>query len=86
MPVIKIQLLQETTGFKGRVFADPTRTLYRELGMDIESLERTPAGQERKSYLVLGAFANATQSILVGSQVPLFYRLEFFRCMVVESP
>lgn len=54
--------------------------------MDIESLERTPAGQERKSYLVLGAFANATQSIWVGSQVPLFYRLEFFRCMVVESP
>ncbi|KIK06323.1 hypothetical protein K443DRAFT_674311 [Laccaria amethystina LaAM-08-1] len=58
-----IQSYAETTGFKGRIFADPTRTLYRELGMDIESLERTPAGQERRSYLVLGAFANATQSI-----------------------
>lgn len=58
-----IQSYAETTGFKGRIFADPTRTLYRELGMNIESLERTPAGQERRSYLVLGAFANATQSI-----------------------
>ncbi|KAG7095672.1 hypothetical protein E1B28_006389 [Marasmius oreades] len=41
----------ERTGFSGKIYAEPTRVLYRSLGMDIETLATTPADQERPSYL-----------------------------------
>ncbi|CAA7269852.1 unnamed protein product [Cyclocybe aegerita] len=41
----------ETTKFTGAIYADPSRELYHALGMTIENLQRTPAGEERPSYL-----------------------------------
>ncbi|KAG6915938.1 hypothetical protein DXG01_009204 [Tephrocybe rancida] len=61
-----IQSYIEKTKFTGPIYADPTRTLYRALGMNIEKLEGTPAGQERKSYLKEGAMTNALKSIWKG--------------------
>ena len=57
--------LQETAKFKGQLFADPTRKLYHALGMDIENLDRTPKGQPRPSYLLLGSISSTIQSIWV---------------------
>ncbi|KAF5376209.1 hypothetical protein D9615_008488 [Tricholomella constricta] len=56
----------ETTQFHGPIYADPSRALYHALGMNIEKLEGTPAGQERRGYLTKGAFVNAMQSIWKG--------------------
>ncbi len=39
------------TGFEGAIYADPTRALYRKLGITIENLAGTPSGQEKKSYV-----------------------------------
>lgn len=55
----------ELTDFRGDIYADPTRSLYHELGMTIESLQQTPAGEQRKSYLRTGAITNALKSIWV---------------------
>ncbi|KZP05557.1 hypothetical protein FIBSPDRAFT_1054036 [Athelia psychrophila] len=54
------------TDFRGDIYADPTRSLYHELGMTTESLQQTPAGEQRKSYLRTGAIANAFKSIWTG--------------------
>lgn len=41
----------EKTGFKGAIYADPTRKVYHALGMDIEKLATTPAGEKKRSYI-----------------------------------
>lgn len=51
--------------FPGPIYADPSRTLYRTLGMGIENLDGTPKGEMRKSYLTQGVIINALQSIWV---------------------
>jgi len=61
-----IKSYSETAKFKGKFFADPTRKLYHALGMDIESLERTPKGQPRPSYLSLGPIGGIMQSLWRG--------------------
>ncbi|KAH9830416.1 AhpC/TSA antioxidant enzyme-domain-containing protein [Rhodofomes roseus] len=60
-----IQNYCETTGYKGEMYADPSRALYKALGL-VESLEVTPAGQQRKSYLTKSILSNALQSIWQG--------------------
>ncbi|KAL1703664.1 AhpC/TSA antioxidant enzyme-domain-containing protein [Schizophyllum commune] len=44
----------ERTGFHGAMYADPDRKVFRALDMNIETLDRTPAGQEPKKYLPQG--------------------------------
>ncbi|KAL1713104.1 AhpC/TSA antioxidant enzyme-domain-containing protein [Schizophyllum commune] len=44
----------EKTGFQGAMYADPERKVFRALGMNVETLDRTPAGQEPKKYLPQG--------------------------------
>ncbi|THH14665.1 hypothetical protein EW146_g5692 [Bondarzewia mesenterica] len=61
-----IQSYKETTGFQGEIYADPTRRLYHALGMTLESLKQTPAGQEKRSYLQDGLFQNVINSIKRG--------------------
>ena len=55
----------DTTDFKGPMYADPSRQLYHTLGL-IENLDRTPAGQEKRSYLGKGFLGNMLSSIWVG--------------------
>ncbi|ETW86562.1 hypothetical protein HETIRDRAFT_307693 [Heterobasidion irregulare TC 32-1] len=57
---------KETTSFQGDIYADPTRKLYHALGMTIETLNQTPAGQEKRSYLQDGLFTNVLKSIKRG--------------------
>ncbi|EED80488.1 predicted protein [Postia placenta Mad-698-R] len=58
-----IQDYCDITGYKGDMFADPSRALYQCLGLT-ESLERTPAGQEKRSYLAGRSFlGNLVRSI-----------------------
>ncbi|KII93005.1 hypothetical protein PLICRDRAFT_35174 [Plicaturopsis crispa FD-325 SS-3] len=56
----------ETTGFRGEIYADPSRKLYHALGMTTETLATTPAGQPRRSYLTSSVLANALRSIWTG--------------------
>jgi len=56
----------EITDFQGQIFTDPTRKLYHALGMTMESLELTPAGEEKKSYVRTGFLSNVMQSIWTG--------------------
>jgi hypothetical protein len=62
------------TEFKGPIFADPTRKVYAALGMTIESLARTPAGEPKRSYLSGGTLVRTFQSIWVkkASNLPRF--------------
>lgn len=61
-----IRNVLETTTFHGPIYADPSRKLYRALGMTTESLAPAPPGTERKSYLRLSKVANALKSIWSG--------------------
>ncbi|KAJ3479110.1 hypothetical protein NLI96_g9292 [Meripilus lineatus] len=45
-----IQHYGENTGFKGQIYANPSRELYQILRLT-ENLNLTPEGQEKKSYL-----------------------------------
>lgn len=54
------------TGFSGTIYADPSRVLYRKLGMTIENLQATPAGEEKRSY-VSGMLSTTLRSIWVPS-------------------
>ncbi|KIM77141.1 hypothetical protein PILCRDRAFT_12311 [Piloderma croceum F 1598] len=58
-----IRHVLENTNFHGPIYADPTRELYRTLGMTIETLQVTPSDTKKKSYLRTGRFSNAMQSI-----------------------
>ena len=48
------------------MYADPSRALYTTFGM-VESLEMTPAGQEKRSYLGRSYIGNVVKSIWVRS-------------------
>ncbi|OBZ68580.1 Thioredoxin-like protein AAED1 [Grifola frondosa] len=54
----------KTTGFKGALYADPSRALYDTFGL-VENLERTPVGQEKRSY-VRSFLGNVVKSIWDG--------------------
>ncbi|KAL1738614.1 hypothetical protein HDZ31DRAFT_78226, partial [Schizophyllum fasciatum] len=41
----------EKTACQGAMYADPDRKVFQALGMNIESVDRTPAGQALKSYV-----------------------------------
>ncbi|EMD31125.1 hypothetical protein CERSUDRAFT_69555 [Gelatoporia subvermispora B] len=55
----------ETTGYAGELYADPSRALYRTLGL-IENLNITPAGEEKRSYLTRSLLGNVMKSIWNG--------------------
>ncbi|KAH9486022.1 Peroxiredoxin-like 2C [Psilocybe cubensis] len=61
-----IKSYKEATKFNGLFFADPSLKLYHALGMDIESLEKTPVGEVKRSYLTLSAFSNLMMSLWRG--------------------
>ncbi|KAL5494569.1 hypothetical protein ACEPAI_30 [Sanghuangporus weigelae] len=42
---------KKNTGFTGNIYADPSRELYRKLGMTTENLKITPTGQKKRSYV-----------------------------------
>ena len=69
----ELMLTTEITKFSGEIYADPSRKLYHILGMTIETLETTPKGQQRKSYLPNYA-TNVAQSIWVSDTSALKYR------------
>ncbi len=46
------------------MYADPSRKLYHTFGL-IETLDRTPAGQEKRSYLGKSVIGNILASIWV---------------------
>jgi len=58
----------ELTGFEGPILADPSRNLYRMLGM-MEHMAGTPAGVPKKSYLTGGTVSNIFSSIWVTNPV-----------------
>ncbi|KAI0672864.1 AhpC/TSA antioxidant enzyme-domain-containing protein [Trametes maxima] len=55
----------ETTGFSYSMYADPSRELYHAFGL-VESLDRTPAGQEKRSYISGSFLGNVVKSIWEG--------------------
>lgn len=57
--------IAEITKFQGPIYADPTRQVYRALGMNLETLAQTPAGQPKRSYLTSGNITNIVRSIWV---------------------
>ncbi|KAI0707772.1 AhpC/TSA antioxidant enzyme-domain-containing protein [Earliella scabrosa] len=59
----------KNTDFQGSMFADPSRALYTTFGM-VESLEMTPAGQEKRSYLGRSYIGNVVKSIWTASKTP----------------
>jgi len=67
--VFFIEFLDQTeanlvnSSFPGTVYADPSRELFKALGMTIESLKRTPEGEKPKSY-VGGLIAVSLRSII----------------------
>ena len=59
------------------MYADPSRALYTTFGM-VESLEMTPAGQEKRSYLGRSYIGNVVKSIWV--------RNEYCLCRIAFGP
>ncbi|OSD08504.1 hypothetical protein PYCCODRAFT_1448718 [Trametes coccinea BRFM310] len=55
----------ETTGYPYAMYADPSRSLYTTFGL-VESLERTPAGEQKRSYLGKSFLGNVVKSIWDG--------------------
>ncbi|KAI1794684.1 AhpC/TSA antioxidant enzyme-domain-containing protein [Ganoderma leucocontextum] len=53
------------TDFKGGMYADPSRKLYHAFGL-IETLDRTPDDQEKRSYLGKSFIGNLVSSIWEG--------------------
>ncbi|KAF5313254.1 hypothetical protein D9619_002365 [Psilocybe cf. subviscida] len=41
----------EETGFRGEIYANPTRSVYHALGMNLETLRMTPSTDEKRSYI-----------------------------------
>ncbi|KAL0957072.1 hypothetical protein HGRIS_003169 [Hohenbuehelia grisea] len=54
------------TGFAGDIYADPSLELYHTLGMNVESIDGTPAGQEKRTYVTRGRVSNIVSSIVNG--------------------
>jgi len=69
----------ERTGFKGAIYADPTRSVYHALGMNMERLATTPANEKKRSYIRENAFSNILSSIWV----PII-RSVFFATILIE--
>ncbi|KAF7321810.1 hypothetical protein MKEN_00702800 [Mycena kentingensis (nom. inval.)] len=60
-----IQPYHEMTGYKGPIYADPSRKLYSLLGL-VQNLKMTPEGKTRPSYLKMSRFQNLIFSIRTG--------------------
>ena len=74
-------LATEMTGFKGDIFADPSRELYHKLGMTTENLKFTPAGQEKKSYVPSSFWLNVVKSNWVNrSSFPHLFYVAYHFC------
>lgn len=46
-----IKKYKETSGFQGDVYADPSRAVFRAMGMTLENLKLNPPEEKRASYL-----------------------------------
>jgi len=57
------------SSFSGTVYADPSRELFKALGMTIESLKRTPGGEKPKSYV--GGLIAVTLKSIIGIRNPM---------------
>lgn len=55
----------ENTGFKGPIYADPDRALYRALDMK-ENMKGTPAGEKKRGYLQDSIVQNVVGAFKVG--------------------
>lgn len=53
------------TNFIGKIYANPSRDLYKVLGMTIETLRGTPKGEKARSYIPSGFLVDALSSIWV---------------------
>jgi len=67
-----IQNYHEATGFTGQIYANPSRDIYRALGMTYETLSGTPSGEQKRSY-VKGAFVDALRSTWRGPLLHLHH-------------
>ncbi|XP_006453768.1 hypothetical protein AGABI2DRAFT_147179 [Agaricus bisporus var. bisporus H97] len=54
------------TNLQGDIFTDPTRNLYRALGMNIENLETTPSGEKKRSYIKKSTVSGILSSVWNG--------------------
>jgi len=73
---IKTNSDAERTGFQGAIYADPTRSVYHALGMNIERLATTPANQKKRSYIHTHTVSNIFSSI----GVPTIRSIDLFQC------
>ena len=71
--IILVSYYPEVTGFNGSIYAEPTRALYRALGMTRETLRGTPSDVTPRSY-AKGMFGNIMRSLWVRVH-PLFVLL-----------
>lgn len=60
-----VRSITELTDFKGELYSDPSRSLFRALGMTLETLDMTPSGAQKKSYLKRGYTSNVLKSVWV---------------------
>ncbi|KZT62726.1 hypothetical protein CALCODRAFT_425929 [Calocera cornea HHB12733] len=77
-----IQEYRETTGYKGPVYADPSKSLYLCLGMTKRTLAATPKGEERKDYVRAGYLQYAIRGALVR---PLSHPLSFIKAGDIQQ-
>ncbi|KAI0636624.1 AhpC/TSA antioxidant enzyme-domain-containing protein [Trametes polyzona] len=56
----------ELTGFPYAMYADPSRSLYTTFGL-VESLERTPANEPKRSYIGRSFLGNVVRSLWDGA-------------------
>ncbi|EIM83215.1 uncharacterized protein STEHIDRAFT_148818 [Stereum hirsutum FP-91666 SS1] len=61
---------KENTGFKGSIYADPDRALYRALDMK-ENMKGTPAGEKKRGYLQDSIVQNVVGAFKRGFKHPL---------------
>jgi len=65
-----IKTYKRTTSFPYDAYADPTKSLYIALGMTRRTLARTPAGQEKKSYVKTTVVGYITRGIFGSLKTP----------------
>ncbi|KAJ3851518.1 AhpC/TSA antioxidant enzyme-domain-containing protein [Lentinula lateritia] len=59
-----IEKYSDITGFpSSKIFADPSLSVFHGLGMDMQTLARTPTGDKRASYLTEGIIKGSLWSI-----------------------
>ncbi|KAF8577698.1 hypothetical protein K439DRAFT_1639490 [Ramaria rubella] len=54
-------------------YADPTRTLYRALGLTTETLAPTPKGERKRGYLTMGKLENTARSVMRAMRNPMHW-------------